>query len=126
MTFTVSGDGAKKLKESKALQEEALKLCEACPPVECCPICQSELNGILGTFNWGIVNGEGQCTKCGLALRYYHRIGHGGNQVTLQFFYPLVQPQALLDRLAAAWKANRETFTVVAQKLIQVVEEAQP
>ncbi len=37
-----------------------------------CPACGSEIGGLLGTFRWGIVNGEGECSHCGYPVRALH------------------------------------------------------
>ncbi len=44
-----------------------------------CPNCGSPLGGLLGSFTWGIVHGEGRCTggvygKCGWPCRGLHYI----------------------------------------------------
>lgn len=38
-----------------------------------CHNCGVRLNGLLGQFTWGIVNGEGTCANCGWPCRAYHR-----------------------------------------------------
>ena len=38
-----------------------------------CWKCGSSLNGFLGTFRWGIQNGEGYCSKCEWPCRGLHR-----------------------------------------------------
>jgi len=43
---------------------------------EKCPNCNSDLTGILGTFKWGIVHGQGFCSHCNsIEFRFYHYIG---------------------------------------------------
>ena len=37
-----------------------------------CIHCESPLMGLLGTFEWGIAHGSGQCGKCGWPSRLYH------------------------------------------------------
>lgn len=39
-----------------------------------CPECNIDLSGIFGSFEWGIVHGEGNCSACGTAFRLYHYI----------------------------------------------------
>ena len=39
-----------------------------------CLKCGRRLNGLLGTFTWGMVNGEGYCSNCHWPARYYHDI----------------------------------------------------
>ena len=42
-----------------------------------CPKCRSDLGGLFGTFNWGLVHGTGYCSKCEnqIIFRCYHYIG---------------------------------------------------
>ena len=40
-----------------------------------CPNCNCNLLGMMGTFQWGIVHGYGNCTNCGIGFKYYHYIG---------------------------------------------------
>jgi hypothetical protein len=37
-----------------------------------CLKCGEMLDGALGTFRWGITNGEGTCAKCGWPARAHH------------------------------------------------------
>jgi hypothetical protein len=37
-----------------------------------CLKCDKPLTGALGTFQWGIVHGEGVCISCGWPCRGYH------------------------------------------------------
>ncbi len=37
-----------------------------------CLKCGKPLSGLLGTFQWGLVNGEGSCSECGWPARAYH------------------------------------------------------
>ena len=36
--------------------------------------CGKALDGLLGTFEWGIKYGDGFCSECGQLVRYYHTI----------------------------------------------------
>lgn len=38
-----------------------------------CPKCGTTLNGMFGSFTWGIANGEGYCVHCKYPARAYHR-----------------------------------------------------
>ena len=38
-----------------------------------CPKCGATLVGWLGSFTWGIANGEGHCSKCHYPARALHR-----------------------------------------------------
>lgn len=38
-----------------------------------CPGCGTRLTGLLGSFTWGLVHGEGHCRSCGYPCRAYHR-----------------------------------------------------
>ncbi len=38
-----------------------------------CPKCGTTLNGMFGSFTWGIANGEGHCARCKYPARAYHR-----------------------------------------------------
>lgn len=39
-----------------------------------CINCGRRLNGVLGTFQWGITHGEGNCSECGWPGRAIHYI----------------------------------------------------
>ncbi len=39
-----------------------------------CLCCETVICGLLGTFTWGLVNGEGSCQNCGWPHRAYHRV----------------------------------------------------
>lgn len=39
-----------------------------------CVQCGSRLDGIIGTFQWGMQHGEGSCAECGYLCRALHRI----------------------------------------------------
>lgn len=45
-----------------------------------CVCCGRRLDGVIGSFEWGIVNGEGQCCYCGWPYRVYHRPKLGGEE----------------------------------------------
>lgn len=38
-----------------------------------CLQCESVLDGVIGSFTWGLTHGEGVCSKCGWPCRAYHR-----------------------------------------------------
>ena len=38
-----------------------------------CLKCDRPLNGMLGSFQWGLAHGEGQCSGCGWPARGRHR-----------------------------------------------------
>ena len=37
-----------------------------------CLKCLRVLDGVLGTFQWGLASGEGKCSKCGWPCRAHH------------------------------------------------------
>lgn len=40
-----------------------------------CPSCGSELDGLFGSFEWGIIHGVGRCCECKkVSIRAYHYI----------------------------------------------------
>lgn len=40
-----------------------------------CPCCLATLGGFLtGSFEWGLVHGEGSCSACGWPVKAYHRL----------------------------------------------------
>ena len=39
-----------------------------------CVKCGERIDGIIGTFQWGLAHGEGQCCKCGYPMRGHHYI----------------------------------------------------
>ena len=53
-----------------------------------CRGCGMSLSGLLGTFTWGIVHGEGYCSHCLMPVRMYHRIMDGDEEV-MSFTLPL-------------------------------------
>ena len=55
--------------------DEELTLIEAldAASTEDCVECGMTLGGLLGTFGWGIVNGQGSCGQCGFPYQYLHR-----------------------------------------------------
>lgn len=66
-----------------------------------CRGCEHPLGGMLGTFTWGMVHGEGVCSKCGLPTRMYHRVKHDGEEV-LTFTLPLQYHASGLSTEASA------------------------
>lgn len=50
-----------------------------------CPCCNRDLGGILGTFRWGIVHGEGECGDCGYPVRGHHVIKNEEGETFLTF-----------------------------------------
>lgn len=42
-------------------------------PAEKCVGCERTLGGLLGSFQWGLANGEGFCGRCNYPARAYHR-----------------------------------------------------
>jgi len=42
--------------------------------------CGRELGGILGSFTWGMVHGEGECGNCGWPARGVHRVTLEGRE----------------------------------------------
>lgn len=46
-----------------------------------CLNCETVLSGALGSFQWGIVHGEGRCSKCGWPCRAYHYPKHGDEKI---------------------------------------------
>jgi len=64
---------------------------------EKCVDCDYQLGGLLGTFTWGIANGQGHCSQCGFPYLYYHRFerppGPKGprTDVVLLAFVPLAE-----------------------------------
>lgn len=64
-----------------------------------CPGCGHALGGIFGAFQWGICNGEGECSNCGYPARAIHRIGEpsesGEYPITLERFILAYHPSAL-------------------------------
>jgi hypothetical protein len=80
-----------------------------------CPCCLAELGGFLGAFQWGLVHGEGTCSRCGWPVTAYHylylddrgdrrgrlkpehRDQRGEADVTLRFMLP-AHPSGVLLR----------------------------
>ena len=64
---------------------------------ERCIACGAMLSGLLSSFSWGIVHGEGTCS-CGWPIRAYHRPREG----PVEFFALLLcyHPQELSRKTA--------------------------
>lgn len=57
-----------------------------------CLKCGETLDGILGTFQWGLAHGEGTCSKCGWPARAYHRPkDNGGEEMFNQVLEMILQ-----------------------------------
>lgn len=42
-----------------------------------CPKCKSDLGGLFGSFEWGLVHGSGRCSECKkVSIQYYHYVGN--------------------------------------------------
>ncbi|MBT7243677.1 MAG: hypothetical protein HN879_09695 [Flavobacteriaceae bacterium] len=41
-------------------------------PTKHCLKCEAYLTGMLGSFTWGLANGEGTCSDCGYPARAHH------------------------------------------------------
>lgn len=48
-----------------------------------CPKCNSDLGGILGSFVWGFVHGQGRCSDCGTQFQLYHYVKKGTEPLML-------------------------------------------
>lgn len=67
-----------------------------------CLECDTALSGALGSFQWGLAHGEGQCGCCGWPSRAYHRpkdqdgeeIFDRALQIILQYHPDHVSPKA--------------------------------
>lgn len=46
-----------------------------------CLKCDLGLSGMLGTFQWGIASGEGECSHCGWPCRAHHYPKHGADDI---------------------------------------------
>ena len=58
---------------------------------EICVDCGYRLGGLLGSFQWGIINGQGHCSNCGFPYQLYHRFKvEGREDVVLLAYVPLV------------------------------------
>ncbi len=58
--------------------------------VECLK-CGKPLDGALGSFRWGIANGEGNCRGCGWPCRAYHRPKDSDGEIFDQVLQVILQ-----------------------------------
>lgn len=54
-----------------------------------CVGCGAALDGLFGTFQWGLAHGEGACSGCGYPCRAYHRVMDGGAEPIMTFQFVL-------------------------------------
>jgi len=88
---------AKYLEELQATNEEEREKwteivwgLEECS-TDICLDCGWRLGGLLGTFTWGIIHGQGSCHNCGFPYQYYHCFPQlDDHTVVLCAFVPLV------------------------------------
>lgn len=59
-------------------------------PQKNCINCGEELGGYFGTFSWGLINGEGQCSRCDYPVRVVHRIEDMARLTTMLQYHPSV------------------------------------
>ena len=71
--------------------------------VEDCVFCGKVLGGFFGTFRWGIVNGQGECSECGFPYQYYHR-----HEVEGAIFYQGKEVAPAKELVLMAWVPNAE------------------
>jgi hypothetical protein len=76
-----------------------------------CPRCDMRIGGlvgaILGGFEWGIVHGEGHCTRCGWLMRGYHwPFGSDGDRLDLVLPY---HPDSVTDKSTQEQERADET-----------------
>lgn len=67
------------------------------PPSGKCVNCDSALGGLLGSFTWGIVHGEGFCALCGYpgAAHHFIKDSDGSDLLTIRNMILQYHPQAL-------------------------------
>lgn len=64
-----------------------------------CVQCGSDLGGLFGSFEWGIVNGHGICGKCETSYQYYHRIrDFEGNQHIIYGYALVGIPKKIVNK----------------------------
>lgn len=70
--------GAGKSQKAKEAKENFIKIINKYLRIfvadKKCINCGEDLSGIFGTFEWGIVHGEGSCSNCGYPARAKHYI----------------------------------------------------
>jgi len=70
--------GAEKSQKSKKAKEDFIEVINEYLKIfvadKKCINCEEDLSGLFGTFNWGIVHGEGSCSNCGYPARGRHYI----------------------------------------------------
>lgn len=68
-----------------------------------CVDCGMELGGLLGMFQWGIVHGQGECSRCGFPYVYYHY-----HEVRPAVPAPMRYPRRAEEIRLQAWVPNAE------------------
>jgi len=65
-----------------------------------CIQCGVELTGILGSFRWGLVSGEGHCCNCGYPARAHHSIKDENEEemFTIKNYVLQYHPEVLDDK----------------------------
>jgi len=71
--FTPKTKDSKSLKSLIEAVSESNKYLSNFVASKKCLGCQSQLSGLFGSLQWGIVNGEAFCSECGYPVRVYHR-----------------------------------------------------
>lgn len=56
-----------------------------------CVQCGRRLDGIIGTFGWGLAHGEGNCGECGYPSRVHHRIRDEDGEVFADLRFAMLQ-----------------------------------
>ena len=68
-----------------------------------CVDCGMELGGIFGMFLWGLVHGQGECSRCGFPYVYYHY-----HEVSPAIPIPMRYPRPAEELLLMAWVPNAD------------------
>lgn len=55
--------------------------------------CGVPLDGILGTFSWGLTHGEGFCSSCHQPVRMFHVVRDDKGKILGEFDFPLLYPK---------------------------------
>lgn len=56
-----------------------------------CIQCGSRLDGILGSFGWGLAHGEGNCGECGYPSRVHHKIMDEDGELFVEMRFAMLQ-----------------------------------
>ena len=68
-----------------------------------CVVCDRTLGGFLGSFQWALVHGQGECSGCGFPYVYYHY-----HELSPAIPTPMRYPRPAEELQLMAWVPNAD------------------